>query len=130
MEVEKAGKVSPEKVLTQTLLPVEETTSPDALTGFRAPSRDDEELDAEAVFCQGSTRFPVPSRKKMTISDYRTSDACAAVPWGGRFVMDNQGGDTRVMGKSEAIHLRCGDTRPDRGVSPQVASRACSPYGG
>ena len=33
------------------LLPVEETTSPDALSGFRAPSRDDEEeLDAEAVF--------------------------------------------------------------------------------
>ena len=53
MEVEKAGKVSPEKVLTQTLLPVEETTSPDALSGFRAPSRDDEEeLDAEAVFAK------------------------------------------------------------------------------
>ncbi|WP_370676736.1 DUF1013 domain-containing protein [Pleomorphomonas sp. PLEO] len=52
MEVEKAGKVSPEKVLTQTLLPVEETTSPDALTGFRAPSRHEEELDAEAVFAK------------------------------------------------------------------------------
>ena len=53
MEVEKAGKVSPEKVLTQTLLPVEETTSPDALSGFRAPSRDDEEeLDADAVFAK------------------------------------------------------------------------------
>lgn len=51
MEVEKAGKASPEKVLTQTLLPVEETTSPDALTGFRAP-RDEEELDAEAVFAK------------------------------------------------------------------------------
>ncbi len=53
MEVEKAGKASPEKVLTQTLLPVEETTSPAALSGFRAPSRDDEEeLDAEAVFAK------------------------------------------------------------------------------
>jgi len=61
MEVEKAGKVSPEKVLTQTLLPVEETTSPDALTGFRRclPS---------------STRFPVRSPKRTTISDYRASD--------------------------------------------------------
>lgn len=52
MEVEKAGKVSPEKVLTQTLLPVEETTSADALSGFRGPSRDEEELDAEAVFAK------------------------------------------------------------------------------
>ena len=53
MEVEKAGKVSPEKVLTQTLLPVEETTSENALAGFRAPSRDEEdELDADAVFAK------------------------------------------------------------------------------
>lgn len=52
MEVEKAGKASPEKVLTQTLLPVEETTSRDALSGFRGPSRDEEELDAEAVFAK------------------------------------------------------------------------------
>lgn len=52
MEVEKAGKVSPEKVLTQTLLPVEETTSPDALSGYRAPTRDEDELDAEAVFAK------------------------------------------------------------------------------
>lgn len=53
MEVEKAGKVSPEKVLTQTLLPVEETTSENALAGFRAPSRDEEdELDANAVFAK------------------------------------------------------------------------------
>lgn len=53
MEVEKAGKVSPEKVLTQTLLPVEETTSENALAGFRAPSRDeDDELDADAVFAK------------------------------------------------------------------------------
>jgi hypothetical protein len=54
MEVEKAGKASPEKVLEKapTLLPVEETTSANALSGFRAaPKRDeDEELDAEAVF--------------------------------------------------------------------------------
>ena len=39
-------------MLTQTLLPVEEKTSADALSGFRVPSRDEEELDAEAVFAK------------------------------------------------------------------------------
>ena len=54
MEVEKAGKASPEKVLEQTLLPVEETTSADALAGFHSGSRKDEddELDADAVFAK------------------------------------------------------------------------------
>jgi uncharacterized protein len=54
MEVEKAGKVSPEKVLEQTLLPVEETTSPDALAGFKSGPRreEEEEIDADAVFAK------------------------------------------------------------------------------
>jgi hypothetical protein len=54
LEVDKAGKASPEKVLEQTLLPVEETTSADALAGFRSGShRDDEdEIDADAVFAK------------------------------------------------------------------------------
>ena len=55
MEVEKAGKANPEKVLEKapTLLPVEETTSEDALAGFRAPKRDqEEEIDADAVFAK------------------------------------------------------------------------------
>lgn len=55
LEVEKAGKASPEKVIEKTLLPVEETTSADALAGFQsaiAPAGDEEELDAEAVFAK------------------------------------------------------------------------------
>ncbi len=54
MEVEKAGKASPEKVLepSPTLAPVEETTSEAALSGFRAPKKDEDELDAEAVFAK------------------------------------------------------------------------------
>ncbi|BBE74044.1 DUF1013 domain-containing protein [Oharaeibacter diazotrophicus] len=65
LEVEKAAKANPEKVLEQapTLLPVEETTSDDALAGFRAgPSsrHDEDELDAEAVFAKlkSMTRKP------------------------------------------------------------------------
>ncbi|WP_237154472.1 DUF1013 domain-containing protein [Oryzibacter oryziterrae] len=54
MEVEKAGKASPEKVLEQTLLPVEETTSADALAGFKSGSRreEEDEIDADAVFAK------------------------------------------------------------------------------
>ena len=54
MEVEKAAKVSPEKVLEKapTLIPVEETTSDAALGGFRAPKKDEDELDADAVFAK------------------------------------------------------------------------------
>lgn len=55
LEVDKAAKASPEKVIEKTLLPVEETTSEDALAGFRVSSpssRDEEELDAEAVFAK------------------------------------------------------------------------------
>ncbi|WP_181706627.1 DUF1013 domain-containing protein [Chthonobacter rhizosphaerae] len=64
MEVEKAGKASPEKVLepAPSLLPVDETTSEDALAGFRSGSRadEDEELDADAVFAKlkSMTRKP------------------------------------------------------------------------
>lgn len=62
MEVEKAGKANPEKVLDQspTLLPVEETTSDDAIAGFRAPKRDQDEIDADAVFAKlkAMTRKP------------------------------------------------------------------------
>jgi hypothetical protein len=56
MEVEKAGKANPEKVLEQApgLLPVEETTSANALAGFRSGSsqKDEDELDANAVFAK------------------------------------------------------------------------------
>ena len=63
MEVEKAGKANPEKVLepAPTLLSVEETTSDDALAGYRAPSsRDEEQIDADAVFAKlkSMTRKP------------------------------------------------------------------------
>lgn len=64
LEVEKAAKANPEKVLepAPTLLPVEETTSEDALAGFRSGSqpRDEDELDADAVFAKlkSMTRKP------------------------------------------------------------------------
>jgi len=65
MEVEKAGKASPEKVIDKSpmLLPVEETTSSDALAGFRSGSRsaaDEDEIDADAVFAKlnAMTRKP------------------------------------------------------------------------
>ncbi|WP_075215227.1 DUF1013 domain-containing protein [Mongoliimonas terrestris] len=64
MEVEKAGKISPEKVLepAPSLLPVDETTSEDALAGFRSgkPQPDEDELDADAVFAKlkSMTRKP------------------------------------------------------------------------
>lgn len=54
LEVEKAAKANPEKVLEQapTLIPVEETTSEDALASFRSPRKSEEEeaYDAESVF--------------------------------------------------------------------------------
>lgn len=57
MEVEKAAKSAPRReddgTGASTLLPVEETTAPDALAAFDRPtSRDEEEIDADAVFAK------------------------------------------------------------------------------
>jgi uncharacterized protein len=53
-EVEKAGKANPEKVIepSPSLLPVEETTSEGALSGYRSAQKDEDELDADAVFAK------------------------------------------------------------------------------
>ncbi|WP_181701182.1 DUF1013 domain-containing protein [Chthonobacter albigriseus] len=59
MEVEKAAKANPEKVLepAPTLIPVEETTSEDALATFRAPRKEEEErIDADSVFANFSSK--------------------------------------------------------------------------
>jgi hypothetical protein len=58
MEVEKAAKSAPkreEAAGAATLIPVEETTAPQIMSGFRdtpQPRKEEEELDAEAVFAK------------------------------------------------------------------------------
>lgn len=70
LEVEKASKGAPRREEDEglgTLLPVEETTAPEVLSGLGRPtptsSRDEEEIDADAVFAKLNAMKRAPSEE-------------------------------------------------------------------